>query len=103
MSVKHVDDQALELIKKAEEIKTDTEVIKVVLMCINDGINTKMSLAREVKLRSGISNKAALQIIEKYTGGDQGQHWWTYEVGARGAQFFTVLARPSSDGVGTSI
>jgi len=103
MSVKHVDDQALELIKKAEEIKTDAEVIKVVLACINEGINTKMSLAREVKLRSGISNKAALQIIEKYTGGDQGQHWWTYEVGARGAQFFTVLARPSSDGVGTSI
>lgn len=98
LSVKPVDEQSLELIKKAEEVKTDAEVIKVVLACIAEGINTKMTLAREVKQRSGISNKAALQVIEKYTGDDPGQHWWTFEVGARGAQIFTVLARPSPDG-----
>jgi hypothetical protein len=91
LSVQQVDEFQLEPLKQAEAIRTDAEIIGAVTACINDGINTKMKLADTVAKRAGISKRAALQIIEKYSGEAPVAHRWKFAVGERGAKVFVLL------------
>jgi hypothetical protein len=90
-SVKPVDGTELVILKQAAELRSDAEVIDVVIACIQEGIDTKIKLKETVAERSGISKKAANRLIEKYTGTDHGRHKWTYTVRERGAQVFRLL------------
>jgi hypothetical protein len=75
----------------AEELRSDAEAIDVISQCILEGANTKMELASEAARRSGLSRRATIELIEKYTGTDPAAHRWTYEVGDRGRQVFSLL------------
>ncbi len=97
LSVTPVDVDLLEPIKKAEQLRSDAEVITAVTSCINDGIHTKMKLADAVSGRAGISKKSALNFIEKYTGDDPVLHRWTFEVRGRGAKVFILLGPPVTE------
>lgn len=101
-SVQVVDDEQLEPIKKAQVLKSDAELIDVVLACIKDGVTTKMLLRDAVVQRAGVSNRAALEVIERYCGTDLQAHRWTYTVQQRGAKVFMVLERPEP-GTGPAI
>lgn len=90
-SVCLVDELELVAVKQAQDIKSDTEIINAVIACINDGINTKMRLRDAVSDRIGCSKRAAVRIIEKYCGNDPAVHRWTFTVGDRGAQVFSLL------------
>lgn len=61
-------------IKKITAIKSDSDVIATVTFCINDGIHTKMELTYAVSVRSNISKRSILNIIEKYIGDDPVLH-----------------------------
>jgi len=91
-SVSPVDEQQVESLKQAEMVRSDAEMIEAVTACINDGIITKMKLADAVAKQAQVSKRAALQVIEKYSGDDPTQHRWNVTVKARGAKVFTLLA-----------
>lgn len=90
-TVKPVDGTELVTLKQAAELRSDTDVIDVVIACIRDGINTKIKLKEAVAERSGISKKGAGRLIEKYSGPDPALHKWTFTVRDRGAQVFSLL------------
>lgn len=100
-SVQPVDEMQLAPLKLAEQIRSDAEVISAGIVCIGEGINTKMKLADAVAKRAGISKRSAMQIIEKYTGDDPARHRWKYSVRDRGAKVFVILdSAPSVPSLG---
>ena len=94
-SVSPVDESQLQTIRREADLQSDTAAIKATITVIQEGIETKMKLADAVADRAGISKRAALKVIEKYTGTDPAKHRWSYEVRERGAKFYTLL--PKSD------
>ena len=90
-SVEPVDEMQLGPLKQAAQLMSDKELIGIAVSCINAGVNTKMKLADAVAVRAGISKRLAIQIIEKYTGGDPAVHRWQFSVSERGAKVFAVI------------
>ena len=101
-SVQVVADEQLAPIKQAEALKSDAMLIEAVLACIKDGVTTKMLLRDAVVQRAGVSNRAALQVIERYSGTDAQAHRWTYTVHERGAKVFARLEPPAESSTGSS-
>ena len=99
-SVQVVDDDQLVPLKQAEALRSDAELIEVVLACIDDGVTTKMLLRDAVVQRAGIPNRAALQIIQKYTGPNPALHRWSYTVHERGAKVYARLERSAEFDMG---
>lgn len=91
LSVQEVDQTALEPLKQAQAIRSDAEVIAAVTACIGDDVCSKMLLADATAKRAGISKRAAIQVIEKYTGEDPASHRWTFAVRDRGAKVYSIL------------
>jgi hypothetical protein len=96
LSVQELDINQLVPIKQVAELQSDLPVIAALEACIALGINTKMKMIDAVSKRTTESNRNVLKVIEKYTGDDPQQHRWQYAVGARGAQKFALLERPSA-------
>ena len=96
LTVSEFDSKNIDILKKEEQLKTDTEIISVVIECIQSGINTKMRLAEATAAKASISKRNALSIIEKYTGSDLATHRWDYTVQDRGAKVFCINARPQT-------
>jgi hypothetical protein len=97
MSVRRVDDMQLVPIKKAEQLKSDAEMISAIEWCIRNDINSKMLLAEKAAERCGASKRAVIKIIEKYTGNDPALHRWSFDVRARGAKVFALLDQTTPD------
>ena len=98
MSVEAIDQTQLNTIRRDEEVKSDAEVIGVVIACITEGINTKTKLAFAVAERTATGRGTVIKLIDKYTGTDAAIHKWNFAPpAARGAKVFTVLATPASD------
>lgn len=91
LSVKPVEEEQLQPLKKAEAMRSDAEVIEAVKACIKEGIITKMKLSEAAAIKVGISKKAALKVIEKYTGEDPTMHQWKFSVRDRGAKVYSTL------------
>lgn len=95
LSVQEVDPAHLLPIKQAAELVSDATVIAAIEASIADGIVTKMKLADAAAKHADVAQRAALKVIEKYTGNDPSIHRWTFVVRARGAKVFELLARPT--------
>jgi hypothetical protein len=91
LSIRPVEDTELVNLQQAADLQSDAEVISAVTRCIREGTNTKTQLAVDTAKLSNISKRAALKIIEKYTGSDPDMHKWDYEVHDRGAKKYRVL------------
>lgn len=91
LSVTALDPNQLKPLKQAEAIKADAELIRIVKVCLLEGVDTKMRLADAVALEAGISKRSALAVIEKYTGEDPAAHQWSFVVGGRGAKIYKIL------------
>lgn len=74
-----------------EAVPSDADLIEAVRGFLEHGVTTKMKLAEGVAKMTGTSQRAALKVIEKYTGDDPAKHLWTYDVRAHGAKVFTLL------------
>jgi hypothetical protein len=98
-SVRVVDPDTLDAFQQQEADRADADLITVAEACITDGITAKMELAKAVAKRASISERKAVQLIERYTGENPAQHKWTYTVKARGAKVFALLPAPATDPV----
>ncbi len=90
-SVRPVVEEQLAPLREAAVIKSDANVIETIAACIEEGIVGKMKLKEAVAERAKISRRAALDIIEKYTGVDPVLHRWDTSSGDRGLQTFSLL------------
>jgi hypothetical protein len=91
-SVRSVADSEQDAILRADDLKSDADLIAIARTCIQEGIVTKMLLAGTIARRSGCSKRTAIKLLEKYCGTDAKNHVWTFEVIARGAKAFRLLA-----------
>lgn len=92
LSVRKVSSAELTPIKEAESVRSDADLIAAVSQAIREGIATKMGLVDTASERCSVSQRAALRVIEKYTGTDPSTHHWQFSVKARGAKVFQLLA-----------
>ena len=95
-SVRLVDPAAIDDFQRVVFDRDDAEVIAAITACIRDGVTAKMALAKEVSSRARISERAAVRLIETYTGDDPLQHHWTYAVQQRGAKVFSLIPKPDA-------
>lgn len=77
----------------ADAAPSDTDLIEAVKGHLQHGVTTKMKLAAGVAKMARTSQRAALRVIDKYTGNDPAFHHWDYDVQARGAKVFVLLNR----------
>lgn len=91
LSVRKVEPDDLAPIKAAEAVRSDSDLIDAVVQAIEEGITTKMRLVDAISERCTVSQRAALRIIEKYTGTDPALHRWKFSVKERGAKVFQLL------------
>jgi hypothetical protein len=100
-SVRLVDQDDLDGIKRVEAERSDADLIATVVECITAGVDTKMALRNAVADKTNVSRRAATRIIEQYTGDDPAQHCWHFVRKARGAMTYALLAKeeavPASD------
>lgn len=100
LSVQEVDPAHLLPIRQAADLhaalESDATVIAAIEACIAGGVNTKMKLADAAAKHATVSQRAALRVIEKYTGNDPCMHRWAFVVRERGAKVFELLARPTA-------
>ena len=59
-------------------------------------IHGKMALARAASERAKASIKAAIHVLEHYTGSTPGQHLWNFRKGDRGVQIYELLPPPAA-------
>lgn len=97
-SVREVDPEQLEDFERQDAEVQDADVIAHVEWCIGNGIAKKMELAKAVAERANVSQKAALRVIEGYTGTDPKSHRWSYKVRERGAKVFELLIDTADPG-----
>jgi hypothetical protein len=90
-TVAPIDDTELVTLKQSGELRSDTEVIDAITQCIREGIDSKMRLAVAAAKRSGISKRAVLRLIDKYTGSDPNRHRWNFQVRERGTKTYRLL------------
>lgn len=96
-SVRLVADEELRGFRRIEEAKADGDVVEAIAACIREGDFAKMALGKEVARRTGISERAAIRMIEKYTGSDPATARWHYRRKDRGAMVFQLhLTEPET-------
>lgn len=91
LSVNDVDESQVTSLKHEESLRSDSEIIDIIVTCINEGINTKMRLSNEISKRGGTSKRNATEFIEKYTGNNPDKHIWNYVTKERGKKEFYIL------------
>lgn len=98
-SVEVVDPNQIGPLKQAAELQSDAPVVSAIKSHIAEGINTKMKLADAASKRASVSKRAALKVIEKYSGNDPAMHHWTFGVQDRGAKVYQLLAPTATSNV----
>jgi len=97
LSVHEVDEEKLTALKQHESLRTDGEIINIVIACINKGINTKGELKDALAKEAEISKSKAINLIEKYTGSEPEKHRWNFTVQGHGKNVFAVLESADND------
>jgi len=87
-SICSVDNSNVGALKKAEEVKSDEDLINAISSCIQAGITTKMKLRDAIAERTGASKRQALHTIEKYGPDKSKVPLWSYKRIGRGALSF---------------
>jgi hypothetical protein len=53
----------------------------------------KMALAALLVEKTNCSKRTAIRVIEQYEGTDPETHFWTFQVGPRGAKMYRLLGQ----------
>lgn len=82
-----MDDYVLDL-----EKTSDPEIMDALVALISEGqAQGKMALARAAASSRNVSIKAAIEVLERYTGTTPREHLWTFHKGERGVQIYTLI------------
>lgn len=93
MSVRSVEPGQLEAFQHIAGQVSDEAVIQAIqAQIVEGGFKGKMELASLAAAKAGVSGKAAMRVVDRYTGDDPAQHRWTFRRVARGALLYELLA-----------
>lgn len=93
-SVRMLAEQEMHGFRRIEEARADADVVAAIEACIGEGEFAKMVLAKAAAKRVGISERAAIRMIEKYTGTDPATAKWHFQRKDRGAMIYALLPSP---------
>lgn len=97
-SVRWVSPDALDDYAPDDSESKHPAVIQAVTQLIEAGNGGgKMVLAKAAAKATGVSHRAAVAVVEKYSGEDPTKHLWTFDTRGRGAQFYRLLDRTAGD------
>lgn len=91
-SVHEIDADELDSYVPAKEIVSDPIVMDAIIQLIKDGrAEGKMKLAKAASDMTGVSHKAAISVLDQYTGETPGTHLWVASKGPRNVQTYRLL------------
>jgi hypothetical protein len=91
LSVRSVEPGQLEEFQRiAEQVNDDVVIQAIRERILAADFNGKMELATMAGDKAGVSGKAAMRIVDKYTGEDPSQHHWHSRRGARGVLIYEL-------------
>jgi len=94
VSVRLVDDNEYAGVAARAREVSDADAIEAITASIAAGFVKKMELASEAARRSGLSKRAILRKIERYTGTDPQQHKWTFQRKNHGSKVHALIEQP---------
>ena len=97
-SVRLVDEEELATHVSQDRLRSDSDIIEEISTSLAGGSVQKMALVKDVAARMGTSRRAVMEVLERYTGTQAGNHLWTYEIGERGSKNYELLPPPEGDG-----
>lgn len=98
-SVHEIDADDLDNYVPAKETFSDPVVMGAIVQLIEDGLaEGKMKLAKAASELTGVSHKAAISVLDQYTGTIPGKHLWVATRGPRGVQIYRLLDQSKPSG-----
>jgi len=94
LSVQPVDSDRVDDFKRVISERGDAPVIDAITSLISEGVNQKMVLAKAAAKRAAVSERAAIRVLETWSGTDATQAKWSFVVRARGAKVYELLPGP---------
>lgn len=91
LSVRNVDPDEADEFKRIVAEQNDAIVVDAIASLIAEGVNQKMMLAKAAAKRSDVSERAAIRILEAFSGTDPQHARWNFAVKARGAKVYELL------------
>lgn len=91
-SVQAVDPDDLEDYAPTSEDVSDPQVMDAIVRLIEAGWDRgQMDLARTVSKECGISQRAAIQVLHRYTGNTPNEHLWNVDNGPHGKRIYRLI------------
>jgi hypothetical protein len=93
-SVRRVDLTQLDAFRRVSQRVDDEIVIEAIRKRIlAGGGEGKMALARAAGKACGATERAAIAVLERYTGTERGEHLWMFVTGERGVRRYGLLSK----------
>lgn len=90
LSVQNVDPNRIDDFRRQVGEHDDAALIEAITALIGEGVGQKMILAKAAAKRAGASERAAIRVLERYTGSDPATSRWSFSVKARGAKVYEL-------------
>jgi len=95
LSVQPVDPERVDDFKRVVSEQGDAPVVEAITALIGEGVNQKMVLAKAAAKRAGVSERAAVRVLEAWSNADPTQGKWSFVVRARGAKVYELNPAPT--------
>ena len=78
-------------LKEFETHKSNEAICDAIVSCIREDIKTKIAIVKAAAIRAGVSQRATMDVLDRWTGNEPMSHQWVCTVGARGAKVYSLL------------
>jgi len=95
LSVQPVDPERVDDFKRVVSEQGDAPVVEAITALIGEGVNQKVVLAKAAAKRAGVSERAAIRVLEAWSNADPTQGKWSFVVRARGAKVYELNPAPT--------
>lgn len=98
VSVQLVDPDELEDYGPDHNDESEPQLMACIVKLIKEGGGGgQMQLAKAAAKACGMSERAALRVLNKHTGNTPGEHLWNVEKGNRGARIYHLITQDAPE------